>query len=147
MTVLKRIFLVTILIICISFSFCYAIDENQLSQNSNQPSVTTGNSQTQVEENDQSVGTNSQVVGNDQSVDSGTQADDTNITTNDNTSVQETTNSLSTSNQESQSSTTVSNVSSNAKTSTVTNILNIALLVVGVLLIFLAIAILIRLNS
>ena len=135
MTVLKRIFLVTILIICISFSFCYAIDENQLSQNSNQPSTTTGNSQTLVEENNQSYETNN------------AQTDNTYGESSENTSVQETTNNASTSRTENQSSTIVSNVSSSSKTSTVTNILNIALLVVGILLIFLAIAILIRLNT
>ena len=147
MAVLKRIFLVTVFIICISFSFCYAIDENQLLQNSNQPMTTTNNSQTQVEGNTQSGETNQQIEGNTQSSEANTPVDNVNVATNDNTSVQETSSSVSPSTQESTSSTTVSNVSSNSNTSTVTNILNIALLVVGVLLVFLAIAILIKLNS
>ena len=131
MAVLKRVFLVTIFIIFISFSYCYAIDENQLSADSFPPI----DSQTQPEGNNQSVENNEQLV------------DNTDGENNTNTSVQETTSSVSTSRAESQSSTTVGNVSSSSKTSTITNILNIALLVVGLLLIFLAIAILIRLNS
>ena len=101
MSVLKRIFLVTISIICISFSFCYAIDENQLSTGTTQSS---------------------------------------------NTSSLDSTMSIN-SNNTSQNSTKVSNVSSSSNSSTFSNILNIALIVVGLLLIFLAIAILIKLNS
>ena len=131
MSVFKRIIFITIFVICISFSFCYAIDENQLSSDSFPPL----DSQTQPEGNNQSAENTEQTT------------DNTDDETDTNTSVQETTNPVSTSRSESQSSTTVGNVSSGAKTSTVTNILNIALLVVGLLLVFLAIAILIRLNS
>lgn len=40
MSVLKRIFLVTLFIICISFSFCFAIDESQLTSNTSQSTTT-----------------------------------------------------------------------------------------------------------
>lgn len=131
MSILKKIFGVTIFIICISLSSCYAIDENQLSSNQ----YPTSESQAQTEGSIQSYETNT------------AQTDNTNVENNANTSVQETTSTLPTSSSESHSSTTVGNVSSSSKTSTITNILNIALLVVGLLLIFLAIAILIRLNT
>ena len=41
MSVLKRIFLVTLFIICISFSFCFAIDESQLTSNTSQSTTKT----------------------------------------------------------------------------------------------------------
>lgn len=132
MSVLKKVFLVTIFIISISFSFCYAIDENQLTLDTNQTSTTQMEDNTISEE-----GTTSQ-------------AENTiGITASDNTAESTTSSSESFSSIDSdtQASTTVSSVSTVSKTSTITNILNIALLVVGVLLIFLAIAILIRLNS
>lgn len=133
MSVFKKIFFITIFILFISISYCYAIDENQLSSNQ----YPTSDSQTQTEGNNQSSITNGQTT------------DNANVENNINTSVQETTNTntITASRTENQSSTTVGNVSSNSKTSTITNILNIALLVVGLLLIFLAIAILIRLNA
>ena len=123
MSILKRIFLIAIFIICISLSFCYAIDENQLSSNQ----YPTSESQVQTEGSNQSYETNT------------AQTSDTNVENNTDTSIQETTNTTPTSRSENQSSTTVGNVSSNSKTSTITNILNIALLVVGLLLVFLAI--------
>lgn len=133
MSVFKKIIFITIFILFISISYCYAIDENQLSSNQ----YPTSDSQTQTEGNNQSSITNGQTT------------DNANVENNINTSVQETTNTntITASRTENQSSTTVGNVSSNSKTSTITNILNIALLVVGLLLIFLAIAILIRLNA
>ena len=133
MSVFKKIIFITIFILFISISYCYAIDENQLSSNQ-YPNT---DSQTQTEGNNQSSITNGQTT------------DNANVENNINTSVQETTNTntITASRTENQSSTTVGNVSSNSKTSTITNILNIALLVVGLLLIFLAIAILIRLNA
>ena len=133
MSVFKKIIFITIFILFISISYCYAIDENQLSSNQ----YPTSDSQTQTEGNNQSSITNGQTT------------DNANVENNINTSVQETTNTntITASRTENQSSTTVGNVSSNSKTSTITNILNIALLVVGLLLIFLAIAILIRLNT
>ena len=140
MTVLKKVFLVTIMVICGSFSFCYAIDENQLSSGTPQQ-PTNSYSQTTIGENIQIPDTNTQTENNIEN------------TVNENTLPEEAQNqsiidtSTGTSISEPQTSTTVSNVSSESKTSTFTNILNIALLVVGVLLVFLAIAILIKLNS
>ena len=140
MAVLKKVFLVTIMIICVSFSFCYAIDENQLSSGNSQQ-TTDGSQQTTTGENTQTPGENAQAENN------------IGDSVNENTLPEETQNqdsmttSTGTTASESQSSTTVSNVSSESKSSTFSNILNIALLVVGVLLVFLAIAILIKLNS
>ena len=130
MSVLKKVFLVTIIIVCISFGSCYAIDENQLTSNTNL-TTTQSDNRTMPEELTPQI---------ENSIDTNPSIDLT----------EETTSSLessSFSDSDSQASTTVSSVSSVSKTSTITNILNIALLVVGVLLIFLAIAILIRLNS
>ena len=128
MSILKRTFLVTIFIICISFSFCFAIDENQLSSGSAQPAVT--NSIDDV----MSINT-----GN-------TNLETTNTNEVSSTSTVSSTPSVSTS-ADTQRSTTVSSVTAGSNSSTISDILNIALIVVGVLLIFLAIAILIRLNS
>ena len=128
MSVLKKVFLVTIFIISISFSFCYAIDENQLSTN---PSANTSN----MLDNVMSINTEENLTNS-----TNTYEEETPSTISTSASIPETTSS------ESQS-TTISNVSSSSKTSTISNIINIALIVVGVLLIFLAIAILIRLNS
>ena len=146
MSVFKKVFLVTIFIICISFSFCYAIDENQLSSGNSQQ--TTDGSQQLTDGSQQTTGESTQTPGENAQVEN-------NIgdSINENTLPEETQNqdSMTTSTgtiaSESQSSTTVSNVSSESKSSTFSNILNIALLVVGVLLVFLAIAILIKLNS
>lgn len=128
MTVLKKVFLLTIIITFFSFSFCYAIDENQLTSNMNSSITATQSEEESISEEATS------------------QTEDTNVTTSTETSISSQ-DLLSSSNYETQPSTTVSSVSSGTKTSTITNILNIALLVVGVLLIFLAIAILIRLHS
>ena len=43
MSIFKKIFLVAFSLICISFSMCYAIDENQLTQNSSNAVVATPN--------------------------------------------------------------------------------------------------------
>ena len=128
MSVLKRTFLVTIFIICISFSFCFAIDENQLSSGSAQPVVT--NSIDDV----MSINT-----GNTNLETANTSETSSTSTVSANPSVSKSS--------DTQSSTTVSSVSTGSKSSTISDILNIALIVVGVLLIFLAIAILIRLKS
>ena len=133
MSVIKRIFLVTIFIICISFSFCYAIDENQLSSGSANSNQSLDSAMSINNENTISTTENNLSAGNTHSTYESTSATPSTVST-----------SASTDNQ---SSTRVSSVSAASNNSTITNILNIALLVVGVLLIFLAIAILIRLNS
>ena len=128
MSVLKRTVLVTIFIICISFSFCFAIDENQLSSSSAQPTVTNN-------------------IDDVMSINTGnTNLETTNTNEVSSTSTVSSTPSVSTS-ADTQRSTTVSSVTAGSNSSTISDILNIALIVVGVLLIFLAIAILIRLNS
>ena len=151
--ILKKVFLVTFMIICVSFSFCYAIDENQLSSGNSQQTtdgsqqLTDGSQQT-TDGSQQTTGESTQTPGENAQVENNIGG-----STNDSTLSEESQNqnSMATSTgattSESQSSTTVSNVSSESKSSTFSNILNIALLVVGVLLVFLAIAILIKLNS
>ena len=132
MTVIKKVFLLTILIMFFSFSFCYAIDENQLTSSMDSTITTT---QPQVDSIPEEITS---------------QTENAIDTTSPDSSFEESTSSLdslSSSDSDSQASTSVSSVSPVSKTSTMTNILNIALIVVGILLIFLAIAILIRLNS
>lgn len=41
MSVLKKVFWITLFIICISFSYCFAIDENQLNSTTSQQTTTT----------------------------------------------------------------------------------------------------------
>ncbi len=140
MSVLKRIFLVTLFIICISFSFCYAIDENQLTSGSTNSEQTIDNTMSINTEN--TIGTTENTVNTvENNLSTGTiqSSYENTSATSSRSSVQSST--------DNQDSTRVSNVSSASNKSTIANILNIALLVVGVLLIFLAIAILIRLNS
>ncbi len=133
MSILKKIFLVAFSIICISFSLCYAIDENQLTTNNPNPVVATPNqnptSNTSVTTNivDNTTTTNSTMQNEPATVDAN------NYTENPSTTV-------------TREATTVSSVSTGSNKSTVTNILNIALIVVGFLLILLAVAILIRLK-
>lgn len=143
MSVLKRIFLVTIFIICISFSLCYAIDENQLSTNSSTISTTPSTSGNSTIDDAMSINTEQNEI-NSGNTNSGMSITSTTTSTSAPTS---TSASTSTSTSDSQTSTRVSSISNNSNKSTISDILNIALIVVGVLLIFLAIAILIRLNS
>lgn len=146
MSVIKRIFLVTIFIICISFSFCYAIDENQLSSGSANSNQSLDSAMSINNENTISTTENNLSAGNTQSTYENSSSAGNTQSTYENTSATPSTVSTSAST-DNQSSTRVSSVSAASNKSTITNILNIALLVVGVLLIFLAIAILIRLNS
>ena len=132
MSIFKKIFLVAFSLICISFSMCYAIDENQLTQNSSNPVVATPNQSTTGNTN------STNAVDNTNAVDSFTQT----VTS----AAEPTTDNTSVSSTREHASTTVSSVSAGSNKSTVTNILNIALIVVGVLLILLAIAIIIRLH-
>ena len=135
MSVFKKILLVAISLICISFSMCFAIDENQLTQNNSNSVVATPNQSATDNTN-----TSTNIIDN---------------TTTPNDSMQnipsivgttESTENTSTTSTREQASTTVSSVSSGSNNSTITNILNIALIVVGVLLILFAIAIIIRLH-
>lgn len=133
MSNLRKIFLLTILIIVISFSSCFAIDENQFLSNTD-ASVDSTATQTTSE----NYGDNSQVENVGQ-VDATTTDSDTSTVSSNPIS--------SSSTVEDQQSTTVSSVSSvRQNSSTISNILNIALIVIGILLILLAIAILLRLH-
>ena len=125
-----------ILVVCgLAFIFfanvCYGIDLN-LTENTAVTDPNAATSNTATSNPATSATTNAAVTGN--SVTSGTTSN-TNSVAND----------LFTSN----TSSTVSSVSNatNSNTSTITNLINIALIVIGVLLIFFAIAILIRISN
>ena len=144
MAILKRIFLVTIITICISFSFCYAIDENQLSSGTTQQSTSSIDTVMSINTDGNTISNQN----NNSEIQNGITASSINETSNVNSNSSiETSSASNYSTSETKPSTTVSNVSSTSNSSTISNILNIALIVVGLLLIFLAIAILIRLNS
>lgn len=141
MSVLKKVFLITICVMCFSISFCYAIDENQLTTSidsamsiNTEENTSTAEKSSNIEENTSTTGNSSNIKNSVKSAKSENSLASSSLDTTSATI-------------ENQGTTTVSNVSSVSSKSTITNILNIALLVVGVLLIFLAIAILIRLNS
>ena len=151
MSVFKKVFMITIFVLSISYSLCYAIDENQLNADANTITTQSNTVPTPNTDNTLDIETIMQTnnsVENQLDTNQSTENGNT-VTSSASTSISDynSSNSISTSDSDSEASTIVSSVSSASKTSTITNILNIGLLVVGVLLIFLAIAILIRLNS
>ena len=135
--IIKILFLFIIMVL-IAVNICFAIDESELySNNANSVSSNTTNTVNNVSENVVSDETNNQISENNV------------VTEQDQSDPVETTNikSVTPVSDEDYSSTTVSGVSSMSDGSTFATILDIALIVIGILLILLAIAILIRLKS
>ena len=131
-----KIILMFILMLILSASSCFAIDESELYPNTIANSVSEKNSVNETLNNtSENTSTNTNNTNEDNSIQQ-------NITEETNSQLVVTPTPY-----EDDSSTTISGVSSISDGSTFTSILNIALIVVGVLLIFLAIAILIRLKS
>ena len=127
MSKLTKFILFFTMLIVFSFNYCYGIDLN-LTENS---TVADNTSNTQTSASQDATNTN-------QAVNASTNGTNTNSQ-----------NLFETSKQNLSTSSTVSSVSTNqnSSTSTITNLINIALIVIGVLLIFFAIAILIRLSK
>ena len=121
MSKLSKVLVILCIVFCCFYSSCYGVDLNLTDANSSNSATTTSNTNNLPETNNSSNLANTQINNN----------------------------SISNSNNNENISTTVSGVNSvsNSNSSIVSNILNIALIVVGVLLIFLAIAILIRLKK
>ena len=135
MSKLTKIILFFIIAIIFSFNYCYGIDLNLTE------STTTGNSAqsgTQATTDQPTTSSNTQTPA---STNTATNSTITNTNSTSNVSGNSTKQNTSTS--------TVSSVQSNqnSSSSTITNLINIALIVIGVLLIFFAIAILIRLSN
>ena len=134
MSKLSKTILFFIMAIIFSFNYCYGIDLNLTE------STTTGNSaQSGAQTTDQSSTSNTQTPA---STNTAANTTTTNATSSNNSVAGNST-------KQNTSTSTVSSVqnNSNSNSSTITNLINIALIVIGVLLIFFAIAILIRLSN
>ena len=134
---LKRVFLLTIFVFVIAVGRCYAIDESQFNVNNTQ----TNPMQNTSEASNVPAATND--IGNEQA----SAEENSNQVAQQENSAEPTVSEQAESLPENESA-TVSSITpaQQSGNSTVANILNIALIVIGVLLIFLAIAILLRLH-
>ena len=124
MSIVRKISIILIFALFISYSICYAIDENQFGAITESPDNSVENVSISTFENT---------------------TEDSNFSTEE-SSFDATESTYSNQSSETPVSATVSSVSSSTNASTISNIINIALIVVGILLILLAIAILIRLQ-
>lgn len=129
MSKLSKILLIACLVVCFSFTLCYGIDLN-LTENNAQASNSSSNTNVNTNSNSNTY-TNSKNASNSASGNVNNTNNNTNTTTKSNN----------------QAATVGTATLQDYNASTITNIINIALIVVGVLLIFFAIAILIRLGK